>query len=90
MWQFAVWLPFEDHLSTSDRLEKQDPAKADRELFGNDAHMDWCYSRELDNFPRIASAYCQIGDYKRPISPINKRYSGSEKDSIPAGSRDYI
>jgi len=33
-------LPFEDHLSTSDRLEKQTPGKTDQGTIDDDTHMD--------------------------------------------------
>jgi len=33
-------LPFEDHLSTSDRPKKQAPGKVDQGTIGNDTHMD--------------------------------------------------
>jgi len=33
-------LPFEDHSSTSDRLKKQAPGKAEQGTIGNDTHMD--------------------------------------------------
>jgi len=33
-------LPFEDHPSMSDRLEKQAPGKADQGNNGNDTHME--------------------------------------------------
>jgi len=33
-------LPFEEHLSMSDRPEKQAPGKADQGTIGNDTHMD--------------------------------------------------
>jgi len=34
-------LPFEEYSSTSDRLEKQAPGKADQGTIGNVAHMDY-------------------------------------------------
>jgi len=33
-------LPFEEHLNTSERPEKQAPGKADQGNIGNDTHMD--------------------------------------------------
>ena len=40
VWRFpARWVPFQ-HTSTSDRLEKQAPGKADQGTIGNDTHMD--------------------------------------------------